>query len=150
MLPRNDYMQQSFFHIDTLLFHHFFGCFVQYWFLDLQFYNQLSFWSASIVIGLHWKYQTRPKSMNKKINTNPHCFLSVIGPGGCGKTQLVSRILLNQKIIFKPCFETILYFTNISKLNTNRFYWDAHVKKFQSNFIKDFNGQQLTGVRLRS
>ena len=48
--------------------------------------------------------------MNKKINTNPHCFLSVIGPGGCGKTQLVSRILLNQKIIFKPCFEKILYF----------------------------------------
>ena len=48
--------------------------------------------------------------MNKKINTDPHCFLSVIGPGGCGKTQLVSRILLNQKIIFKPCFEKFLYF----------------------------------------
>ena len=48
--------------------------------------------------------------MNKKIITNLHCFLSVIGPGGCGKTQLVSRILLNQKIISKPCFEKILYF----------------------------------------
>ena len=48
--------------------------------------------------------------MNKKIDTNPHCFLSVVGPGGCGKTQLVSRTLLNQKIIFKPCFETILYY----------------------------------------
>ena len=47
--------------------------------------------------------------MNKKINANL-CFLSVIGPGGCGKTQLVSRILLNQKIMFKPCFEKILYF----------------------------------------
>ena len=48
--------------------------------------------------------------MNKKNNTNPHCFLSVIGPGGCGKTQLETRILLNQKIIFKPCFEKVLYF----------------------------------------
>ena len=26
-----------FFHFDTPLFHHFCGCFVQYWFLDLQF-----------------------------------------------------------------------------------------------------------------
>ena len=48
--------------------------------------------------------------MNKKTYTNPHCFLSVIGPDGCGKTQLISRVLLNQKIIFKPCFEKILYF----------------------------------------
>ena len=48
--------------------------------------------------------------MNKKINTNPHCFLLVFGQGGCGKTQLVSRILLNQKIIFKPCIEKILCF----------------------------------------
>ena len=48
--------------------------------------------------------------MNKKLYTNPHCFLSVIGPGGCGKTQLISRILLNQNIIFKPCFEKFLYF----------------------------------------
>ena len=48
--------------------------------------------------------------MNKKTNTNPHCFLSVIGPGGCDNNRLVSRILLNQKIIFKPSFEKILYF----------------------------------------
>ena len=110
MVPRKDYMQQSFFHFDTSLFHHFCDCFVQYWFLDRQFYNRLSIWSASIVIGLHWIYLTRPKSMNKKINTNPHCFLSVIGPGGCGKTRLISRVLLNQKIVSKPCFEKILYF----------------------------------------
>ena len=48
--------------------------------------------------------------MNKKINTDPHCFISIIGPGGCGKTKLVYQIILNQKIIFRPCFHKILYF----------------------------------------
>ena len=48
--------------------------------------------------------------MNKKIHTDPHCFISIIGPGGCGQTKLVSQISLNQKIIFRPCFEKILYF----------------------------------------
>ena len=47
--------------------------------------------------------------MNKKIYTNPHCFISIVGPGGCGKTHLVSQIILNQKNIFKPSFENILY-----------------------------------------
>ena len=42
--------------------------------------------------------------------TNPHCFISVAGPGGCGRTYLVSKILLNQKKnIFNPSFERILY-----------------------------------------
>ena len=46
----------------------------------------------------------------KKINTDPHSFISIIAPAGCGKTILVAQIILNQKIIFRPCFEKILYF----------------------------------------
>ena len=47
--------------------------------------------------------------MNKKINTNPLDFISIVDPGGCGKTHLVSQMIVNQKIIFKPSFEIILY-----------------------------------------
>ena len=36
--------------------------------------------------------------------------MSIIGPGGCGKTKLVSQIIFNQTIIFTPCFENIVYF----------------------------------------
>ena len=50
--------------------------------------------------------------MNKRINTSPHCFISIVGPGGCGKTQLVSQMLQNQRKIFKPSFDKILYFYN--------------------------------------
>ena len=32
-----------------------------------------------------------------------------MGPGGCGKTHAVSQIILNEKTIFKPSFENILY-----------------------------------------
>ena len=40
---------------------------------------------------------------------NPNCFVSIVGPGGSGKTLLVSQILLKQKTIFKPSFENIFY-----------------------------------------
>lgn len=47
--------------------------------------------------------------MNKRIRTDPHCFMSVVGPCGSGKTQLVSNMLINQSRIFKPCFQKIIY-----------------------------------------
>ena len=47
--------------------------------------------------------------MNKKSYTNPDCFISIVGPGGCGKFHLVSQIILNQKNVFQPSFEKILY-----------------------------------------
>lgn len=48
--------------------------------------------------------------MNKRINTNPHCFISVVGPAGSGKTRLIGRMIFNQEKIFKPTFDRILYF----------------------------------------
>ena len=38
-----------------------------------------------------------PKAWTKKIYTDPHCFISITGPGGCGKTKLISQIIPNQK-----------------------------------------------------
>ena len=47
--------------------------------------------------------------MNKRISTNPHCFISVVGPAGSGKTQLIGRMICNQEKIFRPVFDKILY-----------------------------------------
>ena len=50
--------------------------------------------------------------MNKLIDTEPHCFISIVGPTGCGKTQLVAEMLVNQRNVFKPSFDKFLYFYN--------------------------------------
>ena len=35
-----------------------------------------------------------------------------MGPTGCGKTQLVAEMLVNQRNVFKPPFDKFLYFHN--------------------------------------
>ena len=47
--------------------------------------------------------------MNKRIKTNPHCFISVVGPAGSGKTRLIGRMICNQEKIFRPVFDKMLY-----------------------------------------
>ena len=48
--------------------------------------------------------------MNKRISTNPHYFISVVGPAGCGKTRLIAKLISNQEKIFRPSFERIINF----------------------------------------
>ena len=50
--------------------------------------------------------------MNKIISTDPHCFLTVIGPCGSGKTHLVAQLLRQHRQIFQPNFEQFVYFYN--------------------------------------
>ena len=50
--------------------------------------------------------------MNKRISTQPHCFVSVVGPAGSGKTRLIGRMIVNQAKIFSPSFDKIIYFYN--------------------------------------
>ena len=58
--------------------------------------------------------------MNKRVRTDPHCFVSIVGPCGSGKTQLVSNMLLNQGKIFRPSSDKILYLYNHHKSNFNK------------------------------
>ena len=51
--------------------------------------------------------------MNKRISTQPHCFVSVVAPAGSGKTRLIGRMIVSQAKIFSPSFEKIIYFHNI-------------------------------------
>ena len=50
--------------------------------------------------------------MNRRISTQPHCFVSVVGPAGSGKTRLIARMIVNQAKIFSPSFDKIIYFYN--------------------------------------
>ena len=50
--------------------------------------------------------------MNKRIDTEPYCFISIAGLTGCGKTQLVAEMLVSQRNVFKPPFDEFLYFYN--------------------------------------
>ena len=50
--------------------------------------------------------------MNKRISTQPHCFVSVVGPAGSGKTRLIGRMIVNQAKIFSPSLDKFIYFYN--------------------------------------
>ena len=54
----------------------------------------------------------------QKNYTNPHCFISIVGPSGYGKTHLVSQMNLDQKNILSASGINCT-FTNISNLITN-------------------------------
>ena len=47
--------------------------------------------------------------MIKRISTQPHCFISVVGPAGSGKTRLIGHMIVNQEKIFSPSFDKIIY-----------------------------------------
>ena len=59
-----------------------------------------------------WVYHSITETKNKIISTDPHCFLTVVGPGGSGKTHLVAQLLWQHLQIFKPDFEQFVYFYN--------------------------------------
>ena len=46
--------------------------------------------------------------MIKRISTEPHLLMMVVGPSGSGKSMLVADLLVNEKI-FQPSFDIILY-----------------------------------------
>ena len=72
--------------------------------------------------------------MNKRIRTDPHCFVSIVGPRGSGKTQLVSNMLLNQDKIFSPSFDKILYLYNHHKSNFDMLLVDCTRAKVHIEF----------------
>ena len=68
--------------------------------------------------------------MNKRIRTNSYCFLSVVGPCGSGKTQLVSSTLVILYKVFRPSSDKIPYLynhflPNFEELQSECVHWDA-------------------------
>ena len=50
--------------------------------------------------------------MNKRIRADPHCSISIVGPCGSVKTQLVSTMLKNQSNFFQRCLDKIVHLYN--------------------------------------
>ena len=72
--------------------------------------------------------------MNKRISTNLHCFISVVGPAGCGKTRLIAKMISNQKKIFRPSFDRIIYFYKHNQESYEKLRFECSTNP--ENFIK--------------
>ena len=58
-------------------------------------------------IRLGWLRTTKPKNMNKVIDTSTRNFMAIVGPSGSGKTELILKLLMGNT--FYPKFGTVLY-----------------------------------------
>ena len=76
--------------------------------------------------------------MNKRISTSPHCFISVVGPAGSGKTQLIGRMICNQEKMFRPVFDKILYFY--------KHYQQAYKKLEAECLVKNIHLELIQGL----
>ena len=91
-------------------------------------------WNHSNSLYLYWLLDTQVSNMNKRIRTDPHCFVSIVGPCGSGNTQLVSNMLLNQGKIFRPSFDKILYLYNHHQSNFDKLLVDCTRAKVHNEF----------------
>ena len=53
-----------------------------------------------IVVNLSWLYVFKSNIMNKMILTYYRTFMSIVGPGGSGKTELMFQMLAGEQFIF--------------------------------------------------
>ena len=64
--------------------------------------QQVSIRHVSAFVSLPGPYFTDAKSTNKGISTQPHCFVSVVGPAGSGNTRMTGRMISNREKFFHP------------------------------------------------
>ena len=76
--------------------------------------------------------------MNRRISTASHCFVSVVGPAGSGKTQLIGRMICNQEQMFRPVFDKILYFY--------KHYQQAYNKLEVERLVKNIDLELIQGM----
>ena len=73
--------------------------------------------------------------MNKRISTQPHCFVSIVGPAGSGKTGLIGRMIGNQEKIISPSFDKIIYFYKHYQQHYDTFSMDCEFKHVDIEFV---------------
>ena len=74
--------------------------------------------------------------MIKRISTQPHCFISVVGPAGSGKTRLIGRMIVNQEKIFSPSFDKIIDFYKHYQQYYGSMLMDCQSKHVDIEFIQ--------------
>ena len=89
--------------------------------------------------------------MNKRISTQPHCFVSVVGPAGSGKTRLIGRMIGNQEKIFPPGFDKIIYFYKHYQQHYDTISKDCEFKHVDVEFVHglEWNYLQKAGAQKR-
>lgn len=81
--------------------------------------------------------------MNKRISTEPHCFISIVGPAGSGKTRLVGRMICNQEKIFSPSFNKIIYFYKHYQPHYGAIIMDSVAKNLDVEFVQGLEWNAL-------
>ena len=71
--------------------------------------QQVCSWHLCAFVSLPAADFTDAKAMEKRISTQSHCFVSVVGPAGSAKTRLFGRMIGNQEKTFSPSFDKIIY-----------------------------------------
>ena len=76
--------------------------------------------------------------MIKRISTEPHLLMMVVGPSGSGKSMLVADLLVNEKI-FHPSFDIIFYIYQ----HWQPLYDELRSKSNKITFVQGLNWKQL-------
>ena len=100
-------------------------------------------------VNVHRLLGTKRKTMNKRIRTDPHCFISIAGPCGSGKTQLVSNMLKNQSKIFQPCFDEIVYLYNHYQKHYDTLLVNCVSQKHSIEFHQGLNWSEVERCEAR-
>ena len=81
--------------------------------------------------------------MNKRVSTEPHCFISIVGPAGSGKTRLVGRMIIHQEKIFSPCFTKIIYFFKHYQQHYGTILMESERKGLDVEFVQGLDWSAL-------
>ena len=73
--------------------------------------------------------------MNKRISTQPHCFVSAVGPADSGKTRMIGRMIGNQEKIISPSFDKIIYFYKHYQKHYYTISKDCEIKQVEIEFV---------------
>ena len=87
-------------------------------------------------ISLRLTRFTRSKTMNERISTNPHCFIPVVGPVGCGKTRLIAKLISSQEKNFRPSFDRIIYFYKHNQDSYEKFRFECSTKAVDLDLVE--------------
>ena len=74
--------------------------------------------------------------MIKRIDTQPHFCIPVVGPAGSGKTRLIGRMILNQEKIFSSSFDKLFYFYKHYEQYYGPILMDCQYKHVDIEFIQ--------------
>ena len=105
-------------------------------FITISDRQQICIRHNSAFLSLPGPYFTDAKAMIKRINTQPHCFVSVVGPAVSGKTRLIGRLSIKRKS-FYPALTTLSTFISIISNIMTPFQWTVNSNMLISDSFTD-------------